>query len=100
VIDTQLASVLIDHVQSRAVVIATAPGPPVAVKVDGALLTLTWHLSAVGAAMDVWVELHAEIRQASAGRQVAASARKRQRMRYLPGVDRTQAPRHNHSRNR
>ena len=50
---TQLASLLIDHVQSRAVVIASEPCPPVAVKADGTLLTLTWHLSAVGALREV-----------------------------------------------
>ena len=50
---------LIDHVQSRAVVIASDPDPPLAENADGELLAATWHLSAVGAFSDVWVELHA-----------------------------------------
>jgi hypothetical protein len=40
-IDTHGASVLIDHVQSRAVAMESEPGPPVAAKVEGELLTLT-----------------------------------------------------------
>jgi len=53
VIEIQPASVLIDQVQSRAVVIVNDPCPPVAVNADGALLTPSWHLSAVGAFSEV-----------------------------------------------
>ena len=58
-IDTQFASDLIDHVQSREVAMASDPWPPDAANDEGALLTLTWHLSAVGAVSDVDVLLHA-----------------------------------------
>jgi hypothetical protein len=58
-IDTQVASVLIDHVQSRDVAIASDPWPPAAAKDDGEVLTLTWHLSAVGDVSDVVVLLQA-----------------------------------------
>jgi hypothetical protein len=86
VMDTQLASVVIDHVQSRAVVIASEPGPPAAENADGTLLTATWHLSAVGALTDVWVELQPDARQASATTDVATSARNRQWMRSISGI--------------
>jgi hypothetical protein len=56
-IDTQFASVLIDHVQSRDVAIVSDPCPPDAENDVGTLLTLTWHLSAVGAVSDVVVLL-------------------------------------------
>jgi hypothetical protein len=65
-IDTQLASVPIDQVQSRAVVIVSDPSPPVGPNDEGALLTLTWHFSDVGAVNDVLVLLHAAPRQAPA----------------------------------
>jgi len=65
-IDTQFASVLIDHVQSRAVVIVTDPWPPDAENDVGALLTLTWHLSTVGAVSDVVVLLHPPAKPAPA----------------------------------
>jgi hypothetical protein len=55
-----------DHVQSRAVTIDSYPCPPVAGKAAGAPLTLTWHLSAVGALREVCVELHPTARQARA----------------------------------
>jgi hypothetical protein len=61
-IDTQFASVLIDHVQSRAVAIVTDPCPPDDENDVGALATLTWHLAAVagvGAVVDVVVLVHA-----------------------------------------
>jgi hypothetical protein len=67
-----------DHVQSRAVVIAREPWPPPAANADGELLALTWHLSAEGALSDVWVELHAAVRQASA----TAITRSRQYIRF------------------
>src|SRR3954449_8807282 len=98
-IETQVASVAIDQVQSRAAVTAIAPCPPVAVKADGALLAVTWHLSAVGALTDVWVELQPEKRQASATEAIDTSARIRQRMRS-PGVDRSQAAGQRYSRKR
>jgi hypothetical protein len=65
-IDTQLALVLIDHVQSRDVAMVSDPCPPLAVNDDGALLTLTWHLSELGAVSDVLVLLHAPESQAAA----------------------------------
>jgi len=58
-IDSHGASVLIDHVQSRAVVMESEPCPPVAAKAVGELLTLTEHLSTVGAVSDVVVLLQA-----------------------------------------
>ena len=58
-IDSHGASVLIDHVQSRAVAIESDPCPPVAAKVVCELLTLTEHLSTVGAVSDVVVLLQA-----------------------------------------
>jgi hypothetical protein len=75
--DTQLASTVTDHVQSRGAVIASEPGPPFAVNAAGTLLALTWHLSALGALTDVWVELQAEPRQATAITQIAAVVRSR-----------------------
>ena len=60
-IDTQFASVLIDHVQSRAVAIVTDPCPPDDENDVGALATITWHLPAVagvGAVVDVVVLVH------------------------------------------
>ena len=57
--ETQLASVATDHVQSREVAIVSDPCPPVAVNAEGALLTLTWHLSEEGAVIEVVVLLHA-----------------------------------------
>ena len=59
---TQFASVLIDHVQSRDVAIVSDPCPPADENDAGALLALTWHLSAVGtvgAVSDVVVLLQA-----------------------------------------
>ena len=91
-IETQLASVLIDHVQSRAVVIVNDPCPPVAVNADGALLTPTWHLSAVGALSEVWVELQPAARQASAKAGAAARAVEPARHRDLPAFP-SQSPR-------
>ena len=73
-----MASVVIDHVQSREVVMVNEPGPPVAVKADGALLAVTWHLLSVGALREVCVELQAGARQASASTDVEASARSRE----------------------
>lgn len=58
-IDNHAASVLIDHVQSRAVAMESEPCPPVAAKVVGELLRLTEHLSTVGAVSDVVVLLQA-----------------------------------------
>jgi hypothetical protein len=81
-----------DQVQSRAVVMDSEPCPPAAANADGELLALTWHLSAVGALIDVCVELQA----ARETRATACTARAdiRQRIpRYLP-----QSPRHNQSR--
>ena len=69
-IEIQLASVVIDHVQSREVVMVNEPEPPVAVKADGALLAVTWHLLSVGALREVCVELQAGARQASASTDV------------------------------
>jgi hypothetical protein len=60
-IDTQFASVLIDHVQSRAVAIVTDPCPPDDENDVGLLETLTRHLSAVagvGAVSAVVVLVH------------------------------------------
>jgi hypothetical protein len=88
--DTQLASTATDHVQSRAAVIASEPEPPFAVNADGAVLAVTWHLSAVGALTDVCVELQADA-QAAASTQIEASARIRQRMRRLSRAERSQA---------
>jgi hypothetical protein len=50
---------LIDHVQSRDVLMVSEPCPPDAANDDVLLLTATWHLSAVGAVSDVVVLLHA-----------------------------------------
>lgn len=64
-IETQLASVLTDHVQSRDVAIVRDPRPPDDENDVGAPPTLTWHLSpvlAVGAVSDVVVLLHARER--------------------------------------
>src|SRR3954467_14618070 len=79
--DTHEASVVIDQVQSRAVVMFSDPWPPLAEKADGELLALTWHLSAVGAVIDVCVELHAAT-AASAAIDAAALTRIRQRIRF------------------
>jgi hypothetical protein len=60
-IDTQFASVLIDHVQSRPAAIVTDPWPPEDENDVGAPVTLTWHLSAVagvGAVSVVVVLVH------------------------------------------
>lgn len=92
-IEIQFASVVIDHVQSREVVMVNEPEPPVAVKADGALLAVTWHLLSVGALTEVCVELQAGARQASASTHVDVNVRSSERMRYLPGVQPTQAPR-------
>src|SRR5215218_1796476 len=83
--DSQLASVLIDHVQSRAVAIVSAPWPPVAANADGALLTLTWHFSAVGAVRDVVVLLHARNAAAPAIASPKATVRSRHRI-FQPDV--------------
>jgi hypothetical protein len=77
-IDTQFASVLIDHVQSRDVAIVSDPFPPAAVNDVGALLTLIWHLSAVGAVSDVVVLLHPkELAATTASGTAKASHRQR-----------------------
>src|SRR4051794_6802941 len=80
--DTQVAADVTDHVQSRAVVIASDPWPPAAANADGALLTLTWHLSPVGALSEVCVELQLAAASASATAATAARARKWQRIRF------------------
>jgi hypothetical protein len=72
-IETHVASVAIDHVQSRAVAMVSDPCPPVAVKEVGELLTLTWHLSEVGAVSDVVVLLHALVRYAPAATAMMAA---------------------------
>jgi hypothetical protein len=72
--EIQLACVLIDHVQSREVVMVNEPEPPAEVKVDGTLLAVTWHLLSVGALTEVCVELQAGARQASASPHVDANA--------------------------
>jgi hypothetical protein len=56
---TQFASVVTDQVQSRAVTIGSAPWPPVAPNVDGALETFSWQRSALGAVSEVSVLAHA-----------------------------------------
>jgi hypothetical protein len=92
-IEIQAASVVIDHVQSREVVMVKEPEPPVAVKADGALLAVTWHLLSVGALREVCVELQAGARQASASTDVETNARSREPMSFLPGVQPSQVPR-------
>lgn len=82
-IDTQLASVLIDHVQSRDVAIVSDPFPPAAVNDVAVLLTVTWHLSAVGAVSDVVVLLHPKERLAPATASATAKVRRRQRIYHL-----------------
>jgi hypothetical protein len=97
-IDTQVASVLIDHVQSRDVAIVSDPFPPAAVNPVVELLTLTWHLSAVGAVSDVVVLLQptAKERVAPATASATAKGRDRQRMYHLRwGMH---VPRQHHSR--
>jgi hypothetical protein len=71
--ETQLASVLTDHVQSRDVAMVSEPWPPLAVKDVGELLTLTWHLSAVGDVSEVVVLLQAPVRHAAARRATEMS---------------------------
>jgi len=82
-IDTQVASVLIDHVQSRAVAMVSDPFPPAAVNDVGELVTLTWHLSAVGAVRDVVVLLQPKEKVAPASASATANERDRQRMYHL-----------------
>jgi hypothetical protein len=62
-------------VQSRAVAIVSDPCPPDAENDAGALLTLTWHLSALGAVSDVVVLLHA--REAAAPASPSAITKSR-----------------------
>jgi hypothetical protein len=59
---TQFAFVATDHVQSRVVVIASDPAPPLALNEAGETLTPIWHLPspAVGPTMDVFVDLQLE----------------------------------------
>jgi hypothetical protein len=92
-IEIHAASVVIDQVQSRAVVMVNEPEPPVEVNVDGALLAVTWHLLSVGALTEVCAELQAGARQASASADVEANAPSREPMSFLPGVQPSQAPR-------
>src|SRR5256885_504151 len=95
--DTQLASTVTDHVQSRGAVIASEPGPPFAVNADGTLLALTWHLSVLGALTDVCAELHAEPRHATASTQTETIVRRRQCMRSLTRAGRSQGARQRQS---
>lgn len=78
-IETQAALVLIDHVQSREVATVSDPWPPLAVNDVGALLTLTWHLSAVGDVIEVVVLLQPPARLARA--KATRNAEGRQRIR-------------------
>src|SRR5207237_1181729 len=84
-IATQLASVVIDQVQSRVVTIVTAPCPPAAAKVDGALVALTEHRSAVGAVTDVSALVHA-IARAALEPMSSDTTRNPQRIRFNPCV--------------
>src|ERR1700704_5789588 len=62
-IDTQLALVLTDHVQSRVVVTARVPGPPPGGNNDGVVSAPIWHFWADGdtIAVEVSVEVHAGV---------------------------------------
>lgn len=74
-IDTHVVSVAIDHVQSRDVAMVSDPCPPLDVNDVVELLTLTWHLSDVGAVSDVVVLLHAVARQAPAAATTMAAGK-------------------------
>ena len=72
-IDTQFASLLTDHVQSRDVAIVSDPCPPLAANDEGVLVAVSWHLSEDGAVSDVLVLLHAAARQAPAAPRATAT---------------------------
>jgi hypothetical protein len=63
--ETQVASVARDHVQSRDVEIVTDPDPPSAEKEVGDPVAVIWHLSAVGAVSEVSDELQRTSRRAN-----------------------------------
>jgi hypothetical protein len=63
----------------------TDPWPPDAANDEGVLLTLTWHLSAVGAVSDVLVLLHARDTAAQAIASAIATYWIRHRMIHLNG---------------
>ena len=65
-IETQAALLVIDQVQSRDVATVSDPWPPLAANDVGALLTLTWHLSALGEVSEVVVLLQPPARLAMA----------------------------------
>jgi hypothetical protein len=82
-IETQAALLVIDHVQSREVATVSDPWPPLAANDVGALLTLTWHLSAVGDVSEVLVLLQPPARLAMA--KAMRNTERRQRIRCIDG---------------
>src|SRR6266568_2610427 len=79
--ETQLVLVAIVQVQSRDVLMVTVPVPPLAPNEAGDVPATTWHfVSAVGPAMDVSAELHAD-RQEPA---MIAKKMSKDRMRSTP----------------
>src|SRR5436305_8719979 len=73
--ETQLASVARDQVQSRDVEIVTEPVPPSAEKDVGEPVAVIWHLSAVGAINDVSDELQAASRGENATKEKSTARR-------------------------
>ncbi len=86
---TQATFAATDHAQSRAAVTDSVPFPPLAVNAPGAGVAETWHLSPVGAVMEVLVAV-----QAAATTPISASAGRKPLDTVLTGMRRMHAPRH------
>ena len=83
-IETQFASLVIDHEQSRAAEITSEPAPPVAENEEGLLAAVTAHLSAVGDVTEVSADVHAAPQIAAAAANASSATRVSERIRFMP----------------